>query len=548
MKKQNKTITKRLIIHTYSVMILLLIIAGCDNATSPNQDLSNNYDKSVTINSGDAINSTIDELPIYTVNGFYFLSPIVKDSEYSGTFDGGLTPVVEICETMACDALHASFDMDGEGSEQVRVEEDDEHYIVKWSTNSSGAEAGKTYRVRVSVNGIKLGHADVAVVSTGREAVQVRSDGLIALVANQILPVKFRVETGIVGSIDVEPAEATIDVGATQHFTATLYDLYGELLEGPAVVWSSDNDEIADVDGDGLATGKNEGEAVINAASGPADGSAQLTVTAGTESVFFLAENGITISCPEADPGDKGFVGDVEYEAVDRNLLIERRNENADLTRLCTTLVTDMSSMFTFRYSTFNQPIGGWDTGNVTNMRSMFLSNRIFNQPIGEWNTSNVTDMSSMFYQAENFNQDIGSWDTGNVTDMRQMFGRISDVFNMTFNGDIGSWDTGNVTNMGAMFLNLDSFNGDIGSWDTEKVTDMDIMFAGASSFNRDIGSWDTGNVTNMGAMFRDATAFNQNLSGWCVSLIPDKPTDFDTRAASWVLEYSRPIWGTCPV
>ena len=451
--------TKSVLSRTYCVTLLLLMM-GCDNATSPNQDLTGSNDTLVSMDFGDGFNLGHDA-PIYTEDGFYFLAPMVKDSEYSGIFDGGLSPVVEICETIACDAYHAIFDMDGDSSERVRVVEDDEHYIVNWNTNSSGVEVGQTYRVRVLVNGLTLGHADVLVVRNAREANQYESGGKIVIVANQTLPVKFRVETGIVGA------------------------------------------------------------------------------------VFFLAENGITISCPEAEPGDKGFVGDVEYEAVDRNLLIERRYENADLTRLCTTLVTDMSSMFTFRYSTFNQPIGGWDTGNVTNMRAMFLSNRIFNQPIGEWNTSNVTDMSSMFFQAENFNQDIGSWDTGNVTNMRQMFGRVSDVFNMTFNGDIGSWDTGNVTNMGAMFLNLDSFNGDIGSWDTEKVTDMDIMFAGASSFNRDIGSWDTGNVTNMGAMFRDATAFNQNLSGWCVSLIPDKPTDFDTGATSWVLP--RPDWDTCP-
>ena len=101
---------------------------------------------------------------------------------------------------------------------------------------------------------------------------------MIALVANQTLPVKFRIETGIVGSIVVEPAEATIEVGETQQFTATLYDLHGEPLVGPAVVWSSDNDEIADVDGDGLATGEDAGEVTIKASVGPVSGTAELVV------------------------------------------------------------------------------------------------------------------------------------------------------------------------------------------------------------------------------------------------------------------------------
>ena len=172
MKKQNKINSKRRRASAYGVAFLLLMMAGCDNATSPNQELTSSYDTPVTMQSGDEINTTIDEQPIYMVPGFYFLAPMVKDAEYSGTFDAGISPVVEICETTACATIHESFDMDGEGSEQVRVEEDDEHYIVNWNTNSSGAVAGQTYRVRVVVGGTTLGHVDVAVVSTGREAVE----------------------------------------------------------------------------------------------------------------------------------------------------------------------------------------------------------------------------------------------------------------------------------------------------------------------------------------------------------------------------------------
>ena len=259
--------------------ILLLMVMGCDNSTSPNQDLKTSHDIPVTMQSGDAVNATHNELPIYTTDGFYFLPPMVKDAEYSGNFDPDLSPVVEICETPACDAFHASFDMDGEGSEQVRVDEEDEHYIANWSARSTGAEAGQTYRLRVLVNDLVLGHADVHVVRNGRDANEYRSAGEVAIVANQTLPVKFRVETGIVGSIILEPAEATIEIGETQQFTATLYDLHGEPLDGPDVVWSSDNDEIADVDGDGLASGITEGGTIIIGKSGLVSGSASLVVT-----------------------------------------------------------------------------------------------------------------------------------------------------------------------------------------------------------------------------------------------------------------------------
>jgi hypothetical protein len=59
--------------------------------------------------------------------------------------------------------------------------------------------------------------------------------------------------------------------------------------------------------------------------------------------IFYLAENGITIKCPQATVGQKGMVNGIEYEAVNRTLLNQRRNEGADLTRVCTSLVTDLN-------------------------------------------------------------------------------------------------------------------------------------------------------------------------------------------------------------
>ena len=291
-----------------------------------------------------------------------------------------------------------------------------------------------------------------------------------------------------------------------------------------------------------------------------------------TQVLFTLADNGVTIVCTDASPGDTGIVNGVTYEAVDNALLRTRISEQADLTVLCTTPVTDMSgdtSSFPLTglfndYTDFNQPIGSWDTRNVTDMSFMFLLATAFNQPIDNWDTQNVTDMGSMFNNATAFNQPIGSWDTGNVTNMRNMF-RLA----ASFDQSIGSWDTDNVTIMGSMFSGAASFNQDISDWNTSNVTDMVSMFLQATAFNQPIGSWDTGNVTTMLQMFRlasefnqdisgwntskvtemetmffGASNFNQDLSGWCVNQISTRPPGFDSFASAWTLPNSRPLWG----
>ena len=135
------------------------------------------------------------------------------------------------------------------------------------------------------------------------------------------------------------------------------------------------------------------------------------------EPKFYLAENGITCKCENVLAGDKGFINGIEYEAVNRDFLSLRMSENKDLTRLCTSLVTDMSYLFS--ELTSNQPILNWDVSNVTNMEGMFYVNLewiepfsvvLFNQPIGVWDVSNVTNMDYMFKDNFEFNQDLSKW------------------------------------------------------------------------------------------------------------------------------------------
>jgi len=113
----------------------------------------------------------------------------------------------------------------------------------------------------------------------------------------------------------------------------------------------------------------------------------EISFTTTELSSFALAENGITVTCADASPGQTGLIDGIEYEAVDRALLEQRRDEQADLTRVCTSSVTDMSALFEGspgQLYPFNQPINHWDVSNVTDMSSMFSYSQ-FNQPIQQW-------------------------------------------------------------------------------------------------------------------------------------------------------------------
>ena len=217
-----------------------------------------------------------------------------------------------------------------------------------------------------------------------------------------------------------------------------------------------------------------------------------------------------------------------------------------------TSNVTDMSYMFSGA-TVFNQPLNNWDVSNVTDMSYMFAGvryvngtsyNRIslFNQPLWKWNVSKVTNMSHMFDGASSFNQDINNWNTSSVTDMSWLFAGALD-----FNKPLNNWDTSKVITMAHMFDSLKleprpapdnsrtfidrknhQFNQPLNNWDTSKVTDMSRMFLRAGAFNQPLNNWNVSNVTDMRGMFEGARSFNQPLNNWNVSNVTDMREMFE--------------------
>jgi surface protein len=169
---------------------------------------------------------------------------------------------------------------------------------------------------------------------------------------------------------------------------------------------------------------------------------------------FFLAENGVTILCPDANIGARGVVDGKEYTKRSRDQITVRNAE-----RTCTTGITDMAFMsLLFFDERFNGDISSWDTSSVTSMWAMFRWATRFNQDIGVWDTSSVTDMSAMFASATSFNQDIGGWDTSSVR---------------------ADW-----VGMGGMFENATSFNQDLTGWCVVQI------LASPDSFDLGATSW----------------------------------------------------------
>ena len=133
---------------------------------------------------------------------FFFLPPMVHAPSPTGTFDATLEPEVRICALDAsgrlCSRELQVFDVgSGGGAGSVRVDPAGELYIVNWHTGELSAEVGMM-RIQVFVGVQLLGYADVQLVDSGRALKIVDSDELIGLVDGRTLPIKFRIEEGVI--------------------------------------------------------------------------------------------------------------------------------------------------------------------------------------------------------------------------------------------------------------------------------------------------------------------------------------------------------------
>ena len=118
----------------------------------------------------------------------------------------------------------------------------------------------------------------------------------------------------------------------------------------------------------------------------------------------------LTYTVVAIDGLTQGYIVTVVTETlITKEELQQMIFDNADLTNVDTSGITDMSELFV-EATDFNQDISLWDVSSVTDMSGMFSYATSFNQDISGWDVSSVTNMNNMFADAASFNQDISSW------------------------------------------------------------------------------------------------------------------------------------------
>tara|TARA_R100000700_G_scaffold19514_1_gene26164 strand:+ start:766 stop:1827 length:1062 start_codon:yes stop_codon:yes gene_type:complete len=121
---------------------------------------------------------------------------------------------------------------------------------------------------------------------------------------------------------------------------------------------------------------------------------------------------------------------------------------------------------FFFGCTSFNQPLTGWDTSNVTRLNQMFQAATIFNQSLSHFDTSSVTTINKMFNDNTAFDQDLGGWDISNVTDFVNFMNSGGQSWSATnYNATLIGWAAQTVSqNESISFGAADTLDGDVGA------------------------------------------------------------------------------------
>ena len=198
----------------------------------------------------------------------------------------------------------------------------------------------------------------------------------------------------------------------------------------------------------------------------------------------------------------------------------------------------DLSEYFTETITKGTSNVAGWVNAfikfpaikNIDRSCSYMFSGLKCQQiDLTKIDTSNVTEMSSMFYGCSGLTSlDVSHFDTSQVTNMMDLFRNCSSIETLI---GIENFDTRQVTNMGRMFYAMQKIKTlDLSNFNTDNVTSMIEMFRGNSQMT-------TLNVSNFN--ISKISQFNF-LFGYCSSLTTLDLSSFDFTKATQIQDMFR--------
>jgi hypothetical protein len=180
--------------HLAAAAAAVAALAACDSPVAPDTASPITLDALRPPMTPTASTAPSPALAALLEGAFAFLPPL-PPGEATGEFDPAVLPVlaVQVCDVPSCDGLwtlsHTSSA--GPGGQTIRLEEDDELFLLNWRPSDLGLPSPATYRIRVLAAGLVLGGVDVELVSGG--ARNAATGEALALQENRTLPVKFSV-------------------------------------------------------------------------------------------------------------------------------------------------------------------------------------------------------------------------------------------------------------------------------------------------------------------------------------------------------------------
>ncbi|MCK9306508.1 MAG: Ig-like domain-containing protein [Methanoculleus sp.] len=117
--------------------------------------------------------------------------------------------------------------------------------------------------------------------------------------------------------VAVSPSAITLDIGGSQQFTATVYDLEGNVTTGAEVTWESSDEAVGTIDANGLFSPLADGTATITATADNETGTATVTVESSSVATRIEIEPATATILPEETQAFTATVFDQRDNAMD---------------------------------------------------------------------------------------------------------------------------------------------------------------------------------------------------------------------------------------